>query len=441
MQWSAVLTASTALVASFGSSPLWAARSNHPSRFNEAPIARMEAEAAKEAAKAGETGMANVSEKRDVEVLLLSWGAFPVEWLSDRDDIAPISEAPREAQIQMAFACAGIRAAKPTDLILIESSQADLTQSGKLKQYLVEQQGITPERIMLVYRDPAGGGAWQGWIHIRPQGVEIPVAPTPALDQWLAGLRSPALPVASPGIIQEAPIRTSQAAVMRARIEKAVKDPRPSHEKEGRVRTQISTEYLSVDGMKGGESITRASWMGFRVGSDLALFHAPIFELGFGGNVARSFLPMSESAKNATATSWLGEGYGVLRANSGVFGIPELRAGIGWMGNNRSASSNLSDAIFLPSLTGPRARIELSTRVDGVFRLGIHAGGVAAQNGYRVFDFGGSLSQRLWDNGSQSLSARVGLDAGIARGTAETAAIGVDRETWASFQVGVSASL
>jgi hypothetical protein len=401
----------------------------------------MEAEAAKEAAKAGETGMANVSEKRDVEVLLLSWGAFPVEWLSDRDDIAPISEAPREAQIQMAFACAGIRAAKPTDLILIESSQADLTQSGKLKQYLVEQQGITPERIMLVYRDPAGGGAWQGWIHIRPQGVEIPVAPTPALDQWLAGLRSPALPVASPGIIQEAPIRTSQAAVMRARIEKAVKDPRPSHEKEGRVRTQISTEYLSVDGMKGGESITRASWMGFRVGSDLALFHAPIFELGFGGNVARSFLPMSESAKNATATSWLGEGYGVLRANSGVFGIPELRAGIGWMGNNRSASSNLSDAIFLPSLTGPRARIELSTRVDGVFRLGIHAGGVAAQNGYRVFDFGGSLSQRLWDNGSQSLSARVGLDAGIARGTAETAAIGVDRETWASFQVGVSASL
>lgn|GEM_PF-4851570 len=435
------MATSAAIVASLCTSPLWAARGTHPARFNEAPIAQMEAEAAKGSARAGETGMANVSEKRDVEILLLSWGAFPVEWLAGRDDIAPISDAPREAQIQMAFACAGVRASKPTDLILIESAQSDLAHSRKLKQYLVSQQGIAPERIMLVYRDPASGTAWEGWIHIRPQGVEIPVAPTPALDQWLADIRKPLLPVAASGIIQEAPIRTSQAAVMRARMEKAVKDPRPSHEKEGRVRTQISTEYLSVDGMKGGESITRASWMGFRVASDLALFHAPIFEFGFGGNVARSFLPMSEAAKNATATSWLGEGYGVLRANSGVFGIPELRAGIGWMGNNRSASSNLSDAIFLPSVTGPRARIELSTRVDGVFRLGVHAGGVAAQNGYRVFDFGGSLSQRLWDNGSQSLSARVGLDAGIARGTADIAVIGIDRETWASFQVGVSASL
>ncbi len=420
-----------------------AAPSNHPRKFNQAPLDLIQAREAAQAARAGENGMANISEKRDVEVLLLSWGAFPVDWLASHEEVAPIQGATREAQLQMAFACAGIRAARPTDLILVESSQHHLKDAQKLKKYLVEQQGIQADRIKLVFRDPDLGSAWDDWVHVRPQGVEIPVAPTRALDGWLTDIRAPvkSTELADAAIIQDAPIRTSQAATIRARVEKEVKDARPSHEREGRVRTQVSTEYLSTDSMKNDESLTRASWMGFRVGGDIAVFHAPIFELGFSGTVARSFLPMNEDARNATATSWVGEGFGILRANSGIFGIPELRAGLGWMGNNRSASSNVNDSLFLPAVTGPRARLELSTRIDGVFRLGVHFGGVAGQGGAQVLDFGGSLSQRLWDNGSQSLSARVGLDAGVARVTHEVQASAVDRETWASFQVGVAASL
>ncbi len=415
---------------------------NHPSSFNRAPIQKIEARQAAETARAGETGSTNISERRDVEVLLLSWGAFPVEWLSENGPIQSVQELPREAQIQLAFACAGIRNSKTSDLVLIEGAQGQLSQGQKLKNYLVTQQGIAPERIKLVYRDLEEAGAWEGWIHIRPQGVELPVAPTRALASWIDAIRKEKMIALNPAAtLQEVPIRTSQAAAVRAEIEREVKDSRPSFKRENRIRTIVSTEYLSVDGLNGNDSLTRAAWMGFRVGGDLAVFHAPIFELGFSGNVARSFLSMSEDARNATATSWVGEGFGVLRANSRRFGIPELRIGLGWMGNNRSASSNLNDAVFLPPVTGPRLRLEVSSRVDGMFRLGGHLGGVSTQNGYQIFDFGGSLSQRLWDNGRQSLSARVGLDAGIARATPEAVPGLTDRETWASFQVGIAANL
>jgi len=415
---------------------------NHPDQFNRAPLKKIEARQAAASARSGETGMANVSERRDIEVLLLNWGAFPVEWLREQAGIGSVRSLPREAQIQLAFACAGIRQAKAEHLVLIEGSENHFREAQKLKEYLVTQQGISPDRIKLVYRDSEDSSAWDGWLHVRPQTVEVPVAPTPELLAWSRQITDLKNYVHShPSSQGEEPIRVSQAAAIRAEVERQVKDARPSYLRDGRIRTLVSTEYLSVDGLKGEDSLTRAAWMGFRVGGDLAVFHAPVFEFGFAGNVARSFIPMSVDAQNATATSWVGEGYGLLRANSSTFGIPELRVGLGWMGNNRSASSILNTSAFLPAITGPRARIEISSRIDGIFRLALHGGGVAALEGYQVMDFGGSLSQRLWDNGHQSISARVGLDAGIARATTGAIPTETDRETWASFQVGIAASL
>jgi hypothetical protein len=415
---------------------------NHPDQFNRAPLKKIEARQAAASARSGETGMANVSERRDVEVLLMNWGAFPVEWLKEQAMIGSVRTLPREAQIQLAFACSGIRQAKPEHLVLIEGDESYFREAQKLKEYLVVQQGISPERIKIVYRDTEESPAWEGWLHVRPQNVEVPVAPTPELLAWSQQIVDVKNYVKSNSAgNREEPIRVSQAVAIRAAVEQQAKDARPSYLRDGRIRTLVSTEYLSLDGLKGEDSLTRAAWMGFRVGGDLAVLHAPVFELGFSGNVARSFIPMSVDAQNATATSWVGESYGIIRANSTLFGIPELRVSFGWMGNNRSASSVLNSAAFLPAITGPRARLELSSRVDGIFRLALHGGGVSALEGYQVLDFGGSLSQRLWDNGYQSISARVGLDAGIARAPESAASLQTDRETWASFQVGIAASL
>jgi hypothetical protein len=358
------------------------------------------------------------------------YGTFPAEWLQSVDDVYPITSAPDGIQWEAWLAVRSMSSAPANEKIVIDAYGSGRAQAQKLVDYFVEHHNFPAGRfkIELVNRPE-----WNGWVVVHPAMVEVPDG-SPTLD------RAPSLATLPPVAIPRDPAMVSTQAAplprqaMRAvGLASTVQGGFLAGARGPELRPFVGIEWFALEGSPSLPHFTRATWLGSRAGAELALVRWPISEIGISGHYYHSFDGVTTDAQASSVNEIATQAYWLMRANSTLMGVPMIRVFGGLYSNRRDGDPSLG---FLPAILGPRFGTELSTRVDGIFTLGVSGAYTAALDG--VYEAGGFLSHRFFSVDTSNWEARLAITADSAR---VRNSAGLQKESWLTMEIGLTGNL
>jgi len=358
---------------------------------------------------------------------LPSYGLFPLGWLNQTYDLFPIKSQPRPIQVQAWLAIKAISKANYSDMLIIESSDADYENSKKLLNYLVDHHKFPEGRFILQKNLNTN---LKGWVIIRPSATSSPNSPpnwnlkhalsnnpknTAHSDQISTSLASP--------LTNEQIGNINSLRVDNGSIENYSFKPK------------FGFQWTNLETDPSLNPFYKASWIGLYAEGDAHLIRRKYFALGINAQAFSSLSPLTPDAQGISIVNSSLKGVLTLAPEPTFLGALNLKLSGGYWGTWRTSDQTNP---FLTSIRGGVANVELSTSFDDAFRFGASGGYIFTNSDTKVIESTGFMSHRILNSNSLPWDIQFGFKMTLTKFPSTTQNL---QETGTSVYAGLAGAL
>lgn len=348
-------------------------------------------------------------------------GALPVSWLSSRETVFPITEAPETIQWQTWVMIRSISHNAVSEPVWIDVPKGHVMLGERIVNYLIERHGFPQDRFLIRTVEKEG---WSDWIAIYPQGYEPEGAPPSwQYDSSMIIEDEIHVSLASPKKTESFPV-TQSAYDSEEQVEAKTIGLRPS----------IGIEWFNARARISEGHDIRATWIGLSGRGETTLIGSKWMDFDVGGHYFGSISSVTPDALGTNVSEGSLYLQALLKLAPTIFGRPEIAGMSGFYANFRISTG--ANPGFLPAMRGPFSGFWATTTFDEVMAIGFGMAYVFTYQGVILGE--GFMRHRLFGTETLPWDIRLGLSLATARMRMPDV---YRKEYWSSIQFGLAGSL